>query len=135
MMPIRTYQDVMDLLQTVRSLCFVFITSDPDDGLPEDIPMAKAYIDDEPEGMGTCDFESFIVNRSDPDWHKIRERVEDIISSAAYATEKTYVLLDWEKSLADALITNQLTELFRPLHDRSISNFILPPRIQAFFES
>lgn len=133
MMPIHTYQDVMDLLQATRSLCFVFFNSDPDDDLPGDIPIAIAYIDDEPDGSSVCDSEGIVVSKTNPDWPRIRERVSDILSAASRNADKIYVLLDWEKSLNDEFINKQLTELFRPVGDQNIDNFILPPRIQAFF--
>lgn len=129
MVAIKTYRDVVDLLQVAQGLCFVFLTSDPDEDLPGDFPVAVPYIDDEPQGWEHYDSETIIVRKGCPDLGKIRERVADIRSLAQFFPAKTYVLLDWEKTLDDELITNQLTDLFTLYFRDGTDNFILPPRI------
>mgnify|MGYP006872986180 FL=1 len=125
----RTYRDIVDLLQVAQGLCFVFLTSDPEEDLPGDCPVAIPYIDDEPPGWEHYDTETIIISKDSPDWEKIRERVADILSLVNFISDKTYVLLDWKKSLDDELVTKKLTDLFVLYFGTGTDNFILPPRI------
>lgn len=77
MRTIKTYQDVVNLLQVAQGLCFVFLTSEPDEDLSEDYPVAVPCIDNEPLGWEHYDSEIIIVRKDSSDWEKTRERVAD----------------------------------------------------------
>lgn len=73
-MQIRTNQDVIDLLQATRSLHFVCFNSYLDEDILVDIPIAIAYIDDEPDGWSACDSEGIMINKSSPNWPRIKRK-------------------------------------------------------------